>query len=385
MAEIHHQAAVMLPETDSVSLREALHAQQQLLQKLYRELDDEREAAASATSEAMSMILRLQGEKAELKMEANQYKRMAEEKMCHAEEALALCEDIMYQKEMEIASLQFQIQSYRNRLVSLGFASDAATVSEQGSNVRRLNSLPPHLASKKVGFDKKQAAIDEEDEFQVETNHGLERKSVAPTTTTAAGDISSYWEKIRRLDGRLKEISDGRSKDHIAKNKSTIWRGGTWSHSLYSQLTDNSNSQDMDNADSQIQSRKPHMQCEEGNEQTRTAVLHCSNNEKKKAPKDAPVVIDNGFPPPAPLVAAPNDYHNLLRRIERLEQARSDVGQQEENIVSLGGEEMHLLKAVQEQLSGIQAQLLSRKYRAPVARDEPSLDVLQEAMLYFWL
>ncbi|CAN7006085.1 unnamed protein product [Brassica rapa subsp. trilocularis] len=54
------------------------------------------------------MILRLQGEKAALEMEASQYKRMSEEKMCHAETSLTLFEDLIYRKEMEMASLEFQ-------------------------------------------------------------------------------------------------------------------------------------------------------------------------------------------------------------------------------------------------------------------------------------
>ncbi|CAB4288887.1 unnamed protein product [Prunus armeniaca] len=103
-----------MPETDITALTEALYAQQQLLQKLYSELDQEREASSTAADEALSMILRLQGEKSAMKMEASQYKRLAEEKICHAEEALAIFEDLIYQKEMEIASLEFQLQAYRN-------------------------------------------------------------------------------------------------------------------------------------------------------------------------------------------------------------------------------------------------------------------------------
>ncbi|KAI3524288.1 hypothetical protein L1887_02941 [Cichorium endivia] len=108
-------------EPTSNSLKEALCVQQRLLQKLYHELDVEREAAATAASEALSMILRLQGEKAAVKMEAEQYKRLAEEKMNHAEESFQVFEEIMYQKEMEIASLDYQVQAYRYKLVSLGF------------------------------------------------------------------------------------------------------------------------------------------------------------------------------------------------------------------------------------------------------------------------
>ncbi|CAI0411727.1 unnamed protein product [Linum tenue] len=431
MAETHHHA-MLLPETDAFSLREALHGQQQILQKLYRELDVEREAAATAASEAMSMILRLQGEKAALKMEASQYKRMAEEKMCHAEETLELCDDMMYQKEMEIASLEFQLQSYRNRLVSVGpndapeldLASHKSDTSfgEKGSGVRRLNSLPQlallDFSQKKVGFDRKQlpststATIDEEAEFQ--EIHELEKKLVGGHT---AGDLNSYWEQIKKLDERLKEMSDGSSKDHTSKNKSAIWRGGTWSHSSYSQLTEgnngnisgeNSTSRDLEvglssllhsnnGMDDNLESQKK--RCEllrkgtSSGEQVKTELQCPSSNEKKKAPKDAPLVDHGGLPPsPAsahhPLVM-PCDYQKLMRRIERLERGRNNVRQHQE-IVSCGGgqtaeEEMHLLKAIQEQLSGIQTELKSRKAQKPIVPDEPCLDVLQEAMLYFWL
>ncbi|CAL1358681.1 unnamed protein product [Linum trigynum] len=368
---------------DTVSLREALHAQQQILHDLYRELDAEREAAATAASETMSMILRLQGEKSVLKMEANQYKRMAEEKMCHAEEALALCEDLMFQKEMEIASLQFQLQSYRNRLVSMGLSDEPGQLMSHKSdtlvvekfvhgNVRRLNSLPRW----KGGFDREQdgttaRTIDEGAEFR-EICEPEKKLAVVPS----GGDANSYWEKIRkRLDERLKEIP-GRNKDHD-ESKGTIWRGGTWSPSLYSQLREGNGI---------------------GNEQVKT-MLHCSINEKK-APKDAPIDDHHGLPPPPPppppppatavahsLVSAA-DYQKLMRRIERLERERNVGGRQQE-IVSCGGpiaeeEETQLLKAIQEQLSGIQSELRSRKAER-IPDDEPCLDVLQEAMLYFWL
>ncbi|CAN7114826.1 unnamed protein product [Brassica rapa subsp. narinosa] len=57
------------------------------------------------------MILRLQEEKAALEMEASQYNRMAEEKMCHAETSLTLFEDLIYRKEMEMASRVSGVES----------------------------------------------------------------------------------------------------------------------------------------------------------------------------------------------------------------------------------------------------------------------------------
>ncbi|CAN0838288.1 Myosin-binding protein 7 [Linum grandiflorum] len=380
MAETHH--ALLLPETDAITLKEALQAQQQILQKLYRELDDEREAAATAASEAMSMILRLQGEKAALKMEANQYMRMAEEKMTHAEETLDLCDDLMYQKEMEIASLEFQVQSYKNMLVGMG-VNDVEVPAEpdhqqppQHTSVRRLNSLPQlamvDFGHKKIGLDRKQkqkrhyhldlaSTIDEEAEFQ--EIHELEKKLVAPATH---GDINSCWEQIKKLDQRLKGISDG-TKDHH-KNKPTLWRGGTWSHSSYSQET---TAHDLEAAltSEDCSNESVH----KSGEEVKT-VMHCSQSEKK-APKDAPVVVDHHGLPPHPV-----DYQKLMRRIERLERAKNKPPDHVSNTTA--EEEMQLLKAIQEQLGGIQTELRSRKAQRS---DEPCLDELQEAMLFFWL
>ncbi|XP_058067732.1 uncharacterized protein LOC131217048 [Magnolia sinica] len=110
-----------MAETEVAALKEALRAQHHILPKLDVDLEEEREASATAASEALSMILRLQEEKAAEKMEACQYKRMAEEKLRHVEESLAVFEEIMLRKEMEIVSLKFQVQAYRHKLLSIGF------------------------------------------------------------------------------------------------------------------------------------------------------------------------------------------------------------------------------------------------------------------------
>uniref|UniRef100_A0A7N0V440 GTD-binding domain-containing protein n=1 Tax=Kalanchoe fedtschenkoi TaxID=63787 RepID=A0A7N0V440_KALFE len=64
-------------ENECTALREIVSSQQETIQELLAELDEERNAAASAANEAMSMILRLQREKAEIQMEARQFKRFA--------------------------------------------------------------------------------------------------------------------------------------------------------------------------------------------------------------------------------------------------------------------------------------------------------------------
>ncbi|XP_073104310.1 uncharacterized protein [Elaeis guineensis] len=107
-----------MADNEVAVLKEALCNQYIIIKKLYMELEEEREASATAASESLSMILRLQREKAVEKMEARQYKRMAEEKMHHADECLAILKEIMQQKEMEISILKYQLQAYKPKLLT---------------------------------------------------------------------------------------------------------------------------------------------------------------------------------------------------------------------------------------------------------------------------
>ncbi|XP_057968195.1 uncharacterized protein LOC131157815 [Malania oleifera] len=244
--------------TEIAALKEALRAQQQLLHKLYFELDEEREASATATSEALSMILRLQEEKAAVKMEADQYKRMAEEKMFYAEECLAAFEDLMYQKELETASLEFQIQAYRYKLLSMGCSDLVAgekMFSENlllqrndalvGDDFRRNNSLPmaqlQDLHCNSIERESSAAPVGDSLSMTVEENLGREFNAQGfdvgmKLENFAVGPSNSYWEQIKKLDGTVKDILE--RKDSKNGDKSVNFKGGLWSGSLHSQVPD---------------------------------------------------------------------------------------------------------------------------------------------------
>ncbi|XP_039006718.1 uncharacterized protein LOC120134353 isoform X2 [Hibiscus syriacus] len=232
-------ATLPIQETDVTVLKETIRSQRQLLQTLYSELDVERESSATATNESLSMILRLQSEKASMKMEAIQYKRLAEEKIGHAEESLAILKELIYQKEMEISSLEFQLQAYRYKLLSLGcecddlndfgkqFTSNPLAESndafngEKGikSTVRRLTSLPARLP---VDFSSKKDTNDGENnpapvqDLCSRTDAGnsdtvVRAQVLGPrgsSVNSAAGEFNSYLEQIRLLDEKVKQIAD---------------------------------------------------------------------------------------------------------------------------------------------------------------------------------
>lgn len=112
-------------ENECSALREALASQQQTIQELYLELEEERNASSTAANEAMSMILRLQREKAEALMEARQFRRFAEEKMAHDQQELLALEDVFFKRDQAVKSLTYEVQAYRHRLMSYGIHPEA--------------------------------------------------------------------------------------------------------------------------------------------------------------------------------------------------------------------------------------------------------------------
>ncbi|KAI5079677.1 hypothetical protein GOP47_0005156 [Adiantum capillus-veneris] len=100
-------------------LKETLHAEREAHRSLQTELDEERNAASSAANEAMSMIARLQEEKAAVLMEARQFKRMAEERELHNQEAISLLKEMLMNKEEEALALENELVACRQMFLAI--------------------------------------------------------------------------------------------------------------------------------------------------------------------------------------------------------------------------------------------------------------------------
>ncbi|KAM3398301.1 myosin-binding protein 7 isoform X1 [Capsicum galapagoense] len=114
------QTARIEMENECIALREMVCDQQETIQELSVELEEERNAASSAANEAMSMILRLQREKAESQMEFRQFKMFTEEKMAHDQQEIITLEDLLYKREQVMQSLTCEVQMYKHRMLSYG-------------------------------------------------------------------------------------------------------------------------------------------------------------------------------------------------------------------------------------------------------------------------
>ncbi|KAL2323465.1 hypothetical protein Fmac_027844 [Flemingia macrophylla] len=86
------------------------------MDSLQKELEEERNASAVATNEAMSMITRLQEEKAALHMESLQYLRMMEEQAEYDNDELDKVNDLLSEKEILIQDLEAELEFYRSNM-----------------------------------------------------------------------------------------------------------------------------------------------------------------------------------------------------------------------------------------------------------------------------
>ncbi|KAG2703956.1 hypothetical protein I3760_06G160600 [Carya illinoinensis] len=103
-------------EFDVMALRKLVKIERQRADAAYAELEKERMAAASAAEETMTMILRLQSEKSSTEMQANQYRRLAEQKQQYDLEVIQSLQWIVMQHESCRSLLEDQLRLCRQKL-----------------------------------------------------------------------------------------------------------------------------------------------------------------------------------------------------------------------------------------------------------------------------
>ncbi|OMO71989.1 Transposase, MuDR, plant [Corchorus capsularis] len=105
-------------------LKRQVEHDRKLLNALYKELEEERNASAIAANQAMAMITRLQEEKATLQMEALQNLRIMEEQAEYDMEALQQTNDLLAEKEKEIQELEAELEFYRMKFHNVSMLGD---------------------------------------------------------------------------------------------------------------------------------------------------------------------------------------------------------------------------------------------------------------------
>ncbi|MCO5564956.1 hypothetical protein L7F22_018626 [Adiantum nelumboides] len=135
-------------------LKLSLQAQMSLLAALEAELENERNAAAVATNEAMAMISRLQEEKAAMQMEVAHLQRMSGERADYDEQAMAILKEILVRRETENMVLEKEVELYREKLLA-GSSDDPNSVWLEEAEIPALRSpcRPPCRPLLLIGQD----------------------------------------------------------------------------------------------------------------------------------------------------------------------------------------------------------------------------------------
>ncbi|KAK4418362.1 putative myosin-binding protein 4 [Sesamum alatum] len=98
-------------------LKRQIEHDRNIMNSLYKELEEERNAAAIAANQAMAMITRLQEEKATLHMEALHYLRMMDEQAEYDMEALERANELLAEREKELQDMEIELDFYRSNLL----------------------------------------------------------------------------------------------------------------------------------------------------------------------------------------------------------------------------------------------------------------------------
>ncbi|CAL5213549.1 unnamed protein product [Lathyrus oleraceus] len=101
---------------DVNTLRKLIKIQRNKANAAFTELDHERTAASSSAHEAMSMILRLQNEKSSAEIEANQFRRMAEQRLEYDDEVIDSLHWAITRHESHRSVLEEQLRVYKEEL-----------------------------------------------------------------------------------------------------------------------------------------------------------------------------------------------------------------------------------------------------------------------------
>ncbi|KAI3867628.1 hypothetical protein MKW98_006005 [Papaver atlanticum] len=97
-------------------LKKAIEIEREEKSRAITELENERMSSTCATNEAMDMILRLQSDKSSIQIEANQSKRLAEQKQQYDQEIIQSLQWVIFKHESERSVLENQLKLCKLKL-----------------------------------------------------------------------------------------------------------------------------------------------------------------------------------------------------------------------------------------------------------------------------
>ncbi|KAK7319512.1 hypothetical protein RJT34_04233 [Clitoria ternatea] len=165
---------------DVMTLRKMAKIERRKANAACAELEKERTAAASSAEEAMAMILRLQSEKSTAEIQANQFRRMAEQKLDYDQEVIESLQWVATQRESRQSSLEDQMEIYMEQLKQFLTDDDIAQIGAEidedfgYDDDRALDEIDQILAgvNRDFGYDGDDRGFGYDDDDHHHSQHG---------------------------------------------------------------------------------------------------------------------------------------------------------------------------------------------------------------------
>lgn len=220
-------------------LRRQIDLDRKSIHLLCRELEEERNAAAIAASQALAMITRLQDEKAAMQMEASHYQRMMDEQAEYDSQALVEANELLAQREQQVEELEAELENYRTKFGDGGPTEKQDTqvpLKEQNTTTSFLEHERSYIAeclrklehklqlysnstftdlsnSDAIEYDLSDKMLDtlqcQKSSRETRDPVPLVKESQSPTMNGEI-DVSTFQEEISNLHKRLKTLEGDR-------------------------------------------------------------------------------------------------------------------------------------------------------------------------------
>ncbi|XP_021676928.2 myosin-binding protein 2 isoform X2 [Hevea brasiliensis] len=213
-------------------LKRQVEFDRRCINALYKELDEERNAAAIAANQAMAMITRLQEEKASLHMEALHYLRMMEEQAEYDVEALEKANNLLAEKEKDIQDLEADLEFFR-----LNFPDEPVeTIAEGTCGMKGEN---PNSENTSISFAKYDVNIPPSSIFMEVSNDQENSIDVRPLWSEFEDEKLFLSKCLKDLGRKFCQFSQQEALTYISDGHSeeTVERGVNKGESLEKQET----------------------------------------------------------------------------------------------------------------------------------------------------
>lgn len=197
-------------ESELDRLKRQLEHDRKFVSALLKELEEERNASAIATNEAMAMITRLQEEKAALQMEASQGLRIMEEQAEYDMEALDKLNELLNEKDKEIEDLEAALEYYRNKYPNESFSGNREESASDGGQSEKLARSLHHSVRESYGH-----GVDS-DAIAADSEHGSKHSllEIEDEKEYISRCLNNLEKKLTLLSGNI-EHKHLNNRDHL--------------------------------------------------------------------------------------------------------------------------------------------------------------------------